>query len=192
MCFIGLTSSYINSRLQCGCYGSHMNFKLMFSLYHVCLLMIGSGWNSLFFPAVPWTSTGNLATLAVTFPVVSPPSLFSVDAFCQTLVDTLENTPGLRYIWSTLKPLLQGKVLYTPDTPAAHLLIREVREFLTARLVSIMWARSVKAASFAVLVHLNTLWAKDQSNYRYGLTCEKASSGKANKNNTAVWQEAWW
>lgn len=38
----------------------------------------------------------------------------------------MENTPGLRYIWSTFKPLLQGKVLYTPDTPAARLLIKEV------------------------------------------------------------------
>lgn len=38
----------------------------------------------------------------------------------------MENTPGLRYIWSTFKPLLQGKVLYTPDTPAARRLIKEV------------------------------------------------------------------
>uniref|UniRef100_A0A672GMS6 P-type phospholipid transporter n=1 Tax=Salarias fasciatus TaxID=181472 RepID=A0A672GMS6_SALFA len=42
-----------------------------------------------------------------------------------TLVDTLEGTPGLRYIWSTFKPLLQGKVLYTPDTAAARLLVEE-------------------------------------------------------------------
>uniref|UniRef100_A0A3P9PUU7 P-type phospholipid transporter n=1 Tax=Poecilia reticulata TaxID=8081 RepID=A0A3P9PUU7_POERE len=49
----------------------------------------------------------------------------SSDAFCQILVDTLEGTPGLRYIWSTFKPLLQGKVLYTPDTPAARLLVKE-------------------------------------------------------------------
>uniref|UniRef100_A0A669E1K7 ABC transporter domain-containing protein n=1 Tax=Oreochromis niloticus TaxID=8128 RepID=A0A669E1K7_ORENI len=61
-------------------------------------------------------------SLAMTFPVFSPHLLCSVDAFCQTLVDTLESTPGLRYIWSTFKPLLQGKVLYTPDTPAARLL----------------------------------------------------------------------
>ncbi|KAM4564931.1 phospholipid-transporting ATPase ABCA1 [Fundulus diaphanus] len=49
----------------------------------------------------------------------------SSDAFCQILVDTLEGTPGLRYIWSTFKPLLQGKVLYAPDTPAARLLVKE-------------------------------------------------------------------
>lgn len=50
----------------------------------------------------------------------------SPDVFCQVLVDTMENTPGLRYIWSTFKPLLQGKVLYAPDTPAARRLIKEV------------------------------------------------------------------
>ncbi|KAM6909437.1 phospholipid-transporting ATPase ABCA1 [Xenentodon cancila] len=49
----------------------------------------------------------------------------SSDAFCQTLVETLEGTPGLRYIWSTFKPLLRGKVLYAPDTPAARLLVKE-------------------------------------------------------------------
>nr|XP_019951231.1 PREDICTED: ATP-binding cassette sub-family A member 1-like isoform X2 [Paralichthys olivaceus] len=49
----------------------------------------------------------------------------SSDAFCQTFVDTLESTPGLRNIWSTFKPLLQGKVLYTPDTPAARLMVNK-------------------------------------------------------------------
>ncbi|XP_027133809.1 ATP-binding cassette sub-family A member 1 [Larimichthys crocea] len=56
----------------------------------------------------------------------------SSDAFCQTLVDTLEGTPGLRYIWSTFKPLLQGKVLYTPDTPAAHLIVKEANSTFSA------------------------------------------------------------
>uniref|UniRef100_A0A8D3AFE0 P-type phospholipid transporter n=1 Tax=Scophthalmus maximus TaxID=52904 RepID=A0A8D3AFE0_SCOMX len=59
---------------------------------------------------------------AMTFPVSSPLVLFYTDAFCQTLVETLESTPVLRNIWSTVKPLLQGKVLYTPDTPAARLM----------------------------------------------------------------------
>uniref|UniRef100_A0A3Q3IW89 ABC transporter domain-containing protein n=1 Tax=Monopterus albus TaxID=43700 RepID=A0A3Q3IW89_MONAL len=49
----------------------------------------------------------------------------SSDDFCQTLVNTLESTPGLRNIWSTFKPLVLGKVLYTPDTPAARLLVKE-------------------------------------------------------------------
>ncbi|XP_074478981.1 phospholipid-transporting ATPase ABCA1 isoform X1 [Sebastes fasciatus] len=56
----------------------------------------------------------------------------SSDAFCQTLVDTLEGTPGLRYIWSTFKPLLQGKVLYTPDTPAVRLILKEANSTFNA------------------------------------------------------------
>ena len=47
--------------------------------------------------------------------------------FCQTLVETLEGTPGLRVIWGTFRPLLQGKVLYTPDTPATRLMVKEVK-----------------------------------------------------------------
>ncbi|XP_034412914.1 phospholipid-transporting ATPase ABCA1-like [Cyclopterus lumpus] len=56
----------------------------------------------------------------------------SSDAFCQTLVDTLEGTPGLRYIWSTFKQLLQGKVLYTPDTPAVRLMVKEANSTFNA------------------------------------------------------------
>ncbi|XP_053199909.1 phospholipid-transporting ATPase ABCA1-like [Scomber japonicus] len=54
------------------------------------------------------------------------------DPFCQALVDTLESTPGLRYIWSTFRPLLQGKVLYTPDTPAARLMVEEANSTFNA------------------------------------------------------------
>ncbi|XP_023276845.1 ATP-binding cassette sub-family A member 1-like isoform X1 [Seriola lalandi dorsalis] len=56
----------------------------------------------------------------------------SSDAFCQTLVDTLEGTPGLRNIWSTFKPLVLGKVLYTPDTPAARLIVKEANSTFNA------------------------------------------------------------
>uniref|UniRef100_A0A674F7I0 P-type phospholipid transporter n=1 Tax=Salmo trutta TaxID=8032 RepID=A0A674F7I0_SALTR len=43
-------------------------------------------------------------------------------AFCKILIDNLEGTPGLRVVWSTFRPLIQGKVLYTPDTPATRLM----------------------------------------------------------------------
>uniref|UniRef100_A0A3P8U6Q8 P-type phospholipid transporter n=1 Tax=Amphiprion percula TaxID=161767 RepID=A0A3P8U6Q8_AMPPE len=45
--------------------------------------------------------------------------------FCQTLIDTLESSSSLRYFWSAVKPLLLGRVVYTPDTPAARLLVTE-------------------------------------------------------------------
>lgn len=56
----------------------------------------------------------------------------SSDNFCQNLTDTLEGTPGLRYIWSTFKPLLQGKVLFTPDTPAARRIVKEANSTFNA------------------------------------------------------------
>ncbi|XP_046904791.1 phospholipid-transporting ATPase ABCA1-like isoform X1 [Hypomesus transpacificus] len=52
--------------------------------------------------------------------------------FCQTLVETLEGTPGLRVIWGTFRPLLQGKVLYTPDTPATRLMVKEANSTFNA------------------------------------------------------------
>nr|XP_015201012.1 PREDICTED: ATP-binding cassette sub-family A member 1-like [Lepisosteus oculatus] len=45
--------------------------------------------------------------------------------FCQTFIETLESTPALRYVWSTFRPLLLGKILYSPDTPATSTIIRE-------------------------------------------------------------------
>uniref|UniRef100_A0A665XDU4 P-type phospholipid transporter n=1 Tax=Echeneis naucrates TaxID=173247 RepID=A0A665XDU4_ECHNA len=47
-------------------------------------------------------------------------------------IDTLESTPGLRNIWSAFKPLLLGKVLYTPDTPAARLIVKEANSTFNA------------------------------------------------------------
>uniref|UniRef100_A0A8C7D5T6 P-type phospholipid transporter n=1 Tax=Oncorhynchus kisutch TaxID=8019 RepID=A0A8C7D5T6_ONCKI len=46
----------------------------------------------------------------------------SPGAFCNVLIDTLEGTPGLRIVWRTFRPLIQGKILYTPDTPATRLM----------------------------------------------------------------------
>ncbi|KAI5087957.1 ATP-binding cassette sub-family A member 1-like, partial [Silurus meridionalis] len=37
--------------------------------------------------------------------------------FCQNLIDMLTGTPSLRLFWTSLRPLLQGRILYTPDTP---------------------------------------------------------------------------
>uniref|UniRef100_A0A6Q2XU88 ABC transporter domain-containing protein n=1 Tax=Esox lucius TaxID=8010 RepID=A0A6Q2XU88_ESOLU len=52
-------------------------------------------------------------------------------AFCKALIDTLEGTPGLRVVWSTFRPLIKGKVLYTPDTPATRILVKEVSKSKT-------------------------------------------------------------
>ncbi|XP_023665182.2 phospholipid-transporting ATPase ABCA1-like [Paramormyrops kingsleyae] len=46
-------------------------------------------------------------------------------AFCQTLNATLQSVPALRYVWKTFRPLLQGKLVYSPDTPVTRLLVEE-------------------------------------------------------------------
>ena len=38
----------------------------------------------------------------------------------------MESSPVSRMIWQALKPLLMGKILYTPDTPATQKIIHEV------------------------------------------------------------------
>jgi hypothetical protein len=38
----------------------------------------------------------------------------------------LESSPLSRIIWKALKPLLVGKILYTPDTPATRQVMAEV------------------------------------------------------------------
>uniref|UniRef100_A0A8C6U9M4 ABC transporter domain-containing protein n=1 Tax=Neogobius melanostomus TaxID=47308 RepID=A0A8C6U9M4_9GOBI len=53
---------------------------------------------------------------------VATSSSHTTHAFCQNLIETLEGTSQLRYIWSTFKPLVQGKVLFTPNTPATRLM----------------------------------------------------------------------
>uniref|UniRef100_A0A8C6KHM0 ABC transporter domain-containing protein n=1 Tax=Nothobranchius furzeri TaxID=105023 RepID=A0A8C6KHM0_NOTFU len=70
------------------------------------------------------------AAFHLTFSNFSALFLSSADGFCQNLISTLEGTPGLRYIWSTFRPLVRGKVLYTPDTPAARLLVKEVGKYM--------------------------------------------------------------
>lgn len=43
----------------------------------------------------------------------------------------LETSPISRMIWRALKPLLMGKILYTPHTPATQKIIQEVHTFIT-------------------------------------------------------------
>uniref|UniRef100_A0A3Q2YND9 P-type phospholipid transporter n=1 Tax=Hippocampus comes TaxID=109280 RepID=A0A3Q2YND9_HIPCM len=56
----------------------------------------------------------------------------SHSSFCQTFIDTLEGTPGLRYLWSTFKLFFRGKVLFTPDSPATRLIVKEANNTFNA------------------------------------------------------------
>uniref|UniRef100_A0A3Q3BQ74 P-type phospholipid transporter n=1 Tax=Kryptolebias marmoratus TaxID=37003 RepID=A0A3Q3BQ74_KRYMA len=48
--------------------------------------------------------------------------------YCNNLMKGLESSPISRMIWRALKPLLIGKILYTPDTPATQRIIHEVNK----------------------------------------------------------------
>ncbi|XP_028271340.1 LOW QUALITY PROTEIN: ATP-binding cassette sub-family A member 1-like [Parambassis ranga] len=46
--------------------------------------------------------------------------------YCNSLVRNMDSNPMSRMIWQALKPLLIGKILYTPHTPATQRIIHEV------------------------------------------------------------------
>ncbi|KAK1887045.1 Phospholipid-transporting ATPase ABCA1, partial [Dissostichus eleginoides] len=48
--------------------------------------------------------------------------------YCNKMMRSLESSPISRMIWRALKPLLMGKILYTPDTPATQRIIHEVNK----------------------------------------------------------------
>lgn len=52
--------------------------------------------------------------------------LYFIAPYCNNLMKGLESSPISRMIWRALKPLLMGKILYTPDTPATQRIIHEV------------------------------------------------------------------
>uniref|UniRef100_A0A9J8AQC3 P-type phospholipid transporter n=1 Tax=Cyprinus carpio carpio TaxID=630221 RepID=A0A9J8AQC3_CYPCA len=63
--------------------------------------------------------------------------------YCNSMMKGLESSPISRMIWRALKPLLMGKILYTPDTPATQRIIQEVnktfQEFGVLRDLGGMW-----------------------------------------------------
>ncbi|CAL9689346.1 unnamed protein product [Knipowitschia caucasica] len=44
--------------------------------------------------------------------------------FCNSLMESLESNPITKIVWSSVKPLLMGKILYTPDSPAVHRILK--------------------------------------------------------------------
>ena len=51
-----------------------------------------------------------------------------VAPFCNALMQTLESNPVTKIVWNSIKPLLMGKILYTPDSPAIRKILKSVRE----------------------------------------------------------------
>ena len=64
------------------------------------------------------------------FPLILPllPSLWLKAPFCNSLMETLESNPVTKIVWNSVKPLLMGKILYAPDSPAVRQILKSVRE----------------------------------------------------------------
>ncbi|XP_027860619.1 retinal-specific phospholipid-transporting ATPase ABCA4a isoform X1 [Xiphophorus couchianus] len=44
--------------------------------------------------------------------------------FCNDLMKELESNPATRIVWNSVKPMLMGRILYAPDSPAVKQIIR--------------------------------------------------------------------
>ncbi|XP_036410765.1 retinal-specific phospholipid-transporting ATPase ABCA4-like [Megalops cyprinoides] len=49
----------------------------------------------------------------------------STTPFCNALMQNLESNPVTKIVWNSVKPLLMGKVLYAPDSPAVRQILRK-------------------------------------------------------------------
>ncbi|KAM4021891.1 retinal-specific phospholipid-transporting ATPase ABCA4 [Anomaloglossus baeobatrachus] len=45
--------------------------------------------------------------------------------FCNALMQSMESNPVTKIAWSAIKPLLMGKILYTPDAPAVREILKK-------------------------------------------------------------------
>uniref|UniRef100_A0A4W3GTX5 ATP-binding cassette sub-family A member 1-like n=1 Tax=Callorhinchus milii TaxID=7868 RepID=A0A4W3GTX5_CALMI len=53
-------------------------------------------------------------------------SLLTLSAdFCKSVVETLQSTPSLNFLWNTIRHLLMGKIVFTPDTPVTRRIVQE-------------------------------------------------------------------
>uniref|UniRef100_A0A3Q1ESV0 P-type phospholipid transporter n=1 Tax=Acanthochromis polyacanthus TaxID=80966 RepID=A0A3Q1ESV0_9TELE len=60
--------------------------------------------------------------------------------YCNNMMRSLESSPISRMIWRALKPLLMGKILYTPDTPATQRIMNKTfQELGVLRDLGGMW-----------------------------------------------------
>ncbi|XP_069366933.1 retinal-specific phospholipid-transporting ATPase ABCA4-like isoform X1 [Paralichthys olivaceus] len=48
----------------------------------------------------------------------------SATPFCNALMESLESNPVTKIVWNSVKPLLMGKILYTPDSPAVRKILK--------------------------------------------------------------------
>uniref|UniRef100_A0A4W3GUN1 ATP-binding cassette sub-family A member 1-like n=1 Tax=Callorhinchus milii TaxID=7868 RepID=A0A4W3GUN1_CALMI len=60
-------------------------------------------------------------------------SLLTLSAdFCKSVVETLQSTPSLNFLWNTIRHLLMGKIVFTPDTPVTRRIVQEANSTFQA------------------------------------------------------------
>lgn len=57
--------------------------------------------------------------------------MVSIAPFCNDMMRQLESNPITRVVWSSVKPLLMGHILYAPDSQATRKIIKNVSCSLT-------------------------------------------------------------
>uniref|UniRef100_A0A8B9JD11 P-type phospholipid transporter n=1 Tax=Astyanax mexicanus TaxID=7994 RepID=A0A8B9JD11_ASTMX len=50
--------------------------------------------------------------------------------FCNTLMQNLESNPVTKIVWNSVKPLVMGKILYSPDSPAVQKILKSVSQII--------------------------------------------------------------
>lgn len=55
--------------------------------------------------------------------------------FCNDLMEGLELNPATRIMWKSVKPLLMGRILYAPDSPAVRQIIKNVSRLTCCTLI---------------------------------------------------------
>ncbi|XP_054835800.1 retinal-specific phospholipid-transporting ATPase ABCA4 [Eublepharis macularius] len=63
--------------------------------------------------------------------------------FCNAMIQNLESNPVTKIAWNAVKPLLMGKILYTPDSPAVQEILKNANstfeELERLRLITKAW-----------------------------------------------------
>uniref|UniRef100_A0A4W3GXZ2 ATP-binding cassette sub-family A member 1-like n=1 Tax=Callorhinchus milii TaxID=7868 RepID=A0A4W3GXZ2_CALMI len=64
-------------------------------------------------------------------------SLLTLSAdFCKSVVETLQSTPSLNFLWNTIRHLLMGKIVFTPDTPVTRFIPLQVLSLTRQKLLT--------------------------------------------------------
>lgn len=129
----------------------------------------------------------SLTLLVFALPLLAAP-------FCNALMQTLESNPVTKIVWNSVKPLLMGKILYTPDSPAVRKILKSVRDPTsspTPHLFFLLFLRLCFCLRFLHILRsfysppppsrISVLYAFRSPPF-LGMSCHSQSGGKGRKN----------